>query len=395
MSKSLGCFCFLSLLLSASTNAEEQGGKATEVVEQMGNEATKNNEENITTADSENTIKKSEKSTIENEDASLEPVKEEPTAEAPAYKKLLPIVGWNRHMGDAARSIRQWKRWVSYLRMKKPIVMKWIDGLVLRIYPGNEVFRALYVRGIYDPNLNVVVNALLPRGGVFIDAGANMGYFSLLASRKIGDEGRIFAIEPSSRDFIRLVDNVNINNLNDVVANYRLAFTDRIGKANITIASEERSGLNTIGAEFGTKGVEKVCTEEVDTTTVDAFVESEKIKDLHVLKLDIEGSEGSALAGARNTIQKFRPAVMLGIKKSALEACGSGFEQLTRELGDLKYVAYKIVQDPDNFRLEKVDDLSKAEVNVVFCLHESIVPPQLPQPEKKSFMDYVRDFFTM
>ena len=86
---------------------------------------------------------------------------------------------------------------------------------------------------------------------------------------------------------------------------------------------------------------------------------------------------------------------MLGIKKSALEACGSNFDQLERRLKDLKYIAYKIVQDPNNFRLEKVQNLASAGVDIVFCLHESFVPPQLPQPENKSIIDYIRDFFTM
>ena len=119
---------------------------------------------------------------------------------------------------------------------------------------------------------------------------------------------------------------------------------------------------------------------------------------MDLLKLDIEGSEFLALTGAKNTVEKFRPALMIGIKKTALEACGCTFEQISDWLKSMRYIAYRLVQNSKEYRLEKVDDLSKANVNVVFCLHESIVPPALPQPERKTTMqelkDTIIDFFT-
>lgn len=321
-----------------------------------------------------------------------------PTVEPSSYNKLEPVIGWTRTSGDSARTVKQWLRWMKYLRMKKPEIMKWLDGLVLRIYPKNEVFRALYVRGIYDPNTSVVIDALLPKNGVFIDAGANMGYSSLLASRKVGSEGRILAIEPSSRDFIRLVDNVNINELHDVISCYKIAFSDQNGKADIMIASDERSGLNTLGTEFATKGIEKVGTESVEKITIDEFVEKENVKTVDVIKLDIEGSEFAALSGAKNTVQKHRPALIVGVKKGALKACGASIEELDQWLKNMKYIPYELVQNSENFRLEPVEDLAKSEATIVFCLHNSVVPPQLPQPEQKSFMEStwgsVVDFFT-
>lgn len=321
-----------------------------------------------------------------------------PTVEPASYDKLVPVIGWARDSGDSARTVKQWVRWMKYLRMKKPEVMKWIDGLVLRIYPKNEVFRALYVRGIYDPNVSVVIDELLPKNGVFIDAGAGMGYCSLLASRKVGSEGHVMAVEPSSRDFIRLVDNVNINKLHEVISCYKVAFSDQNGKADIMVANDERSGLNTLGTDFSTKGVEKVGMENVEKITIDDFLEREHIKSIDVLKLDIEGSEFAALSGAKNTIQKHRPAIVLGIKKGALEACGASFGQLEQWLKDMKYIAYRLKQNSESFSLERIYDLSTAGTNIVFCLHDSVVPPQLPQPKCESLVNRiwssVVDFFT-
>lgn len=437
MFKSLVCLCALSLLISQSDvcsvfakskkisrgikikkvkekhSEAENAGKtdSSEIVKDDSKSSQSNNEGNDSRIDkndnkthdtSEESQEKKDENQVRLEGkipqgnalAVLAHLDKVPTVEAPSYNELAPVVGWNRQSGDAARSIKQWGRWLKYLRLKKPVVMPWIDGLVLRIYPKNEVFRALFVQGMYDPNLNVVIDALLPKNGVFIDAGANMGYFSLLAARKVGTEGRIFAVEPSSRDFIRLVDNVNINELHEIISCYKLAFSDSAGTAEIIIANDERSGLNTLGIDFSTKGIEKVDTEKVEKITIDDFVEREEIKNVDVIKLDIEGSEFAALSGAKNTVQKYRPAIMLGINKGAMSSCGVTFEQISRWLKEMNYVAYKLIQDDTEYCLEKVDDLSKAGVNVVFCLHDSVVPPELPQPEKISMWRKVCDFFT-
>jgi FkbM family methyltransferase len=310
---------------------------------------------------------------------------------SPSYDRIAPQKGWNRFSGDSARSLKGWVRWWKYLFMKKPIVMEWIDGLILRIHPKNEIYRSIFVRGIYDPNLVTIINTLFPKDGIFIDAGANMGYVSLLVSRAIGI-GHIFALEPSSRDFDRLEDNININGLGDIISPYRLSVSDKNGKAQLLIANEERSALNTLGFEISCKGVEKIGVEEVDTITLDSFVEKEGIKQVDVLKLDIEGSEFHALKGAKNVIEKYRPSLIIGINGNSLRTCDADCDKLQKIIGEMRYYAYKVVETPF-LSLEKVENLSAVNAGIIICLHESIVPPALPQPEKRSIKERISDFF--
>ncbi|MDR0631897.1 MAG: FkbM family methyltransferase [Holosporaceae bacterium] len=312
--------------------------------------------------------------------------------ESPSYDKIVPVIGWERYSGDSARSVKGWVRWWKYLRLKKPITMKWIDDLILRIHPGSEVFRSLFVRGIYDPNLVVVIDSLLPQGGVFLDIGANMGYVSLLASRKVGEKGKVFALEPSSRDFRRLVDNVNINGLGNIIFPHRLAASDKNTKMKLLIASEERNFLNTSGSEISFKGVEKVGTEEVAALPLDAFVENEKIKRIDVIKLDIEGSELYALKGAKNTIERYHPAIILGVNHRALKICETDCSELQKSIDEMKYHIYRIAEKPI-FALEKIANIADVRSGVIICLHESVVPPVLPQPKKRSVSEDISDFF--
>lgn len=311
---------------------------------------------------------------------------------APNYSKLIPIKGWTRLAGDSATTWSEWKRWWTYLRMKKPVIMNWVKGLKIRIYPKNEVFRSLYVTGIYDPNVAVVIDSLLPQKGVFIDVGANMGYLSMIASRAVGELGKVYALEPSKRDFLRLVDNINLNGLTNVYS-HNLAVLDINKKLEMNIAGEERSALNTFGREFSYKGTEKLGTEMVQAVTIDGFVDTEDIEKVDLIKLDIEGSELLALKGARDTVEKFRPVIILGLNKESLAANGCNVEDLKKLLQELRYKAYVLAEAPC-FAFKEVLNIAAIQTKIVVCMHESIMPPVLPQFVEKTWQESVSEFFS-
>ncbi|MDR0556060.1 MAG: FkbM family methyltransferase [Holosporaceae bacterium] len=293
--------------------------------------------------------------------------------------ELVPVRGWTRLYADSARSIKGWARWWKYLGLKQRLVMKWKYGLSLVIYPGNEMYRALFVRGIYNPNLAMLIRSLLFPGSVFIDVGANFGDMSLLASRIVGSNGHVYALEPSSRDFERLRENVNRNGLQDSISTYRLALFERSQKVQLRIAGEERSGLNTLGLEISSKGVEEMAVEEVEACTLDEFVAKEKILRVDLLKLDIEGSELYALRGAARTILNYRPVLVLGVNHSSLKSCGADYSSLQRLIHSMKYKMYGITEKPA-FALEPIQDLTRTGPGIVVCLPEGIATPTLPQP---------------
>ena len=313
---------------------------------------------------------------------------------APSYTRLVAIRDWDRRSADTAGTLQQWTRWWRYLRMQEPALMNWIDGLVIRIHPNTEVHRSLFVRGIYDPNLIVVVNTLLNKGGTLIDAGAGIGHFTLLASKAVGEHGHIYAVEPSSREFNKLVDNINLNGLQNVICASRCAFSDvSSGNISLSIAHKERNLLSTTGSEFSTKGIEKVASEDVSLTTIDELVLNNRVSRVDVIKLDIEGGELRALNGAARTIAKFRPAIMVGVHPISVKANGASREEIQKFFTNSRYRLYTIVFRP-KFELRLVDDLSRDRSKVLFALHESVVPPALPQPELRSIVSSIRDFFT-
>ena len=168
-----------------------------------------------------------------------------------------------------------------------------------------------------------------------------MGLFSLVGARKVGPSGRVFSFEPSSRDFKRLVEHLELNGLDNIQATSS-ALTDSTGTATLTIASEAHSGHNTIGSAFGYQGIEAIDAERVRTTTLDHFLECHGVDRLDLVKLDIEGSELMALSGMRNALQRLRPSIMFEVFEAALALNGASVDALEAILREYRYSLWDI-----------------------------------------------------
>jgi len=76
--------------------------------------------------------------------------------------------------------------------------------------------RYIYLFGVWEANLSSWIRSALKPGDVFVDVGANIGFFSLLASQIVGSEGRVVSIEPSPTIFAQLTANVALNRVGNI-----------------------------------------------------------------------------------------------------------------------------------------------------------------------------------
>lgn len=183
-----------------------------------------------------------------------------------------------------------------------------------------------------------VVDGLAP-GGVFLDVGANVGFFSLLAARAVGATGSVHAIEPVPSNARQVEINAAAN-----------------GFANISVveaAASSTSGTTTLllaehpgGAVVASAGTppDPAGSLEVRTVTVDELVRSGALRPPTVIKIDVEGAEVDALEGMVETLREHRPVVVcevdgaddssLATRRSevvaVLERCGYEVEPLER-----------------------------------------------------------------
>ncbi|MGE3077140.1 MAG: FkbM family methyltransferase [Dehalococcoidia bacterium] len=136
------------------------------------------------------------------------------------------------------------------------------------------------------------IASLLGPGDVFYDIGANVGFFSLVASRIVGPAGAVYAFEPLPEIAGAFEENLRLNNVSNVRV-LRLAVSDRDGTARIqTTAHPGGATLEGYGTPGDTTGVITV-----ETRTIDTLVQELGLRRPSVVKIDVEGAEAAVLRG--------------------------------------------------------------------------------------------------
>lgn len=231
---------------------------------------------------------------------------------APRYRTPQYYPGWRfgiaEEMGDqnAMRRLSIWRRWSSRFP-QKPFKISWYHNLKLWVWMGNDMSRCTYVGGAYEPNEMHFIDQFLQPGMQFIDIGANEGIYSILAAARVGGAGKVWAIEPSSREFERLQQNIKVNDLQQIKS-HRVAVSDHAGTASLKIAEHEHAGQNTLGEfiyQINSDGLE-----QVELTTLDILTNSGTRIRPDLIKIDVEGLEPQVLKGAVKTLRLARPVVM-------------------------------------------------------------------------------------
>ncbi|KAA6215481.1 FkbM family methyltransferase [Streptomyces albofaciens JCM 4342] len=169
--------------------------------------------------------------------------------------------------------------------------------------------RYIYLFGVWEPHLTRWLQRRLRPGDVFVDVGANIGYYSLLASRLVGDMGAVVALE-ASPDFHRvLLKQAAINGCGNVRA-VNTAISDRDEMLTFVLASSHNMGANSIVPYAG----EAESTFEVAAQPLSDVLSSGEIARARVIKVDVEGAEGAVVRGLVPLLDQLRPDVELAIE---------------------------------------------------------------------------------
>lgn len=204
---------------------------------------------------------------------------------------------------------------------------------------------------------------ILKKNDVFIDAGAHIGWYSLNASLLIGDKGRVIAFEPNPECINQFKNNILRNKFNNIILE-KSALGDKSGISKFWIGDDMGGSLiknNTLRLS-GNKNLKTI---NVKVKKLDDYCKEKKIKNIKLIKIDVEGFELSVLKGALEILKKQAPALMIEVLDECLKENGESKKKLLDFLRKLGYVPYKFVASG----VEKADDekLSSQAVNLFFC----------------------------
>jgi FkbM family methyltransferase len=157
----------------------------------------------------------------------------------------------------------------------------------------------------YEPELSCLKMILSP-GNTFVDVGANIGIYTLAASKIVGETGRVLAFEPSVQSSPLLAKNIALNGLTNVHT-FPVALSQKKGRA--WLHRGPNPTLNSFGKDPSWKGD----GEEVVTEILDQVLRKAHIDRVDVIKMDVQGAEELVLRGASNTVTSAHPVVIFEV----------------------------------------------------------------------------------
>ena len=238
---------------------------------------------------------------------------------------------------------------------------------------GNQtcfVSRLLFWEGIYGYDYPVmkVFSQLITQSSVFIDIGANIGYYSILAA-KLNPELKIFAFEPSPGAFDFLSDNIRLNNSKNIFP-HKLALSNVEGK--LTFYQHSNPKVKELEAQLGgssslvldEENKDQFQSIEVAASTLNKFVQSNTFDKIDIIKIDTEATEHLVIEGASDVLSKFKPIIICEVIKNKIE------KQLEEIFSRFGYRFFFVSENG----LKEISDLNLSTYKEdIFFVHESRV----------------------
>jgi len=201
-------------------------------------------------------------------------------------------------------------------------------GLWLKVNPRTA---EQLCKGHAEPAIQKLLAEHLRPGMVFYDAGANIGFFSLLAARLVGETGRVFAFEPDPDIAARLRENARRNAFSWLTS-VEAAVYSRGGAIQFERASQldspDRGTGRVTQAQRGANGNTPPGDATVNALTLDDFVQDHAQPDM--LKIDVEGAEVEALRGARQLLHQRHPLILCELHSAE---CDAGVRAILAQVG--------------------------------------------------------------
>jgi FkbM family methyltransferase len=201
------------------------------------------------------------------------------------------VIGWGvRKVLHAGYSLRH--------RNGQPVGYRLPGGVDIRLFPEGEIAEFLWIRRLFEKTEMALAAAYLRPGMKVIDVGANVGVYSILAQQRVGQDGSVWAFEPSSESYGRLLRNISLNGCHSVRP-VQMALGDRPGR--LALQSDAGFGdayrylcpskeANGNGSEF------------VPVMPLDVFACRNGIARADYMKVDVEGCEYMVFAGSRDLL---------------------------------------------------------------------------------------------
>jgi len=252
---------------------------------------------------------------------------------------------------------RKSKKIIRDYILKKEFIKSTKYGFKIKLDVKRDVDKHFYW-GEFEVEILNFLLSILNSCSVFFDVGANIGIYTLMASRQLHKKGKVFAFEPSDWAYDRLNENIALNQMKNIET-LKLAVSNFNGVKQFYVCDDDayNSLISTPMRETKNKT-------EIECITIDNFCSGRNIKSIDVLKIDTEGADFFVLNGAVKILKSdIPPLVICEINKNVIKDFDKIKNQFIGFMSELDYDFFMI----DNNVLVKVD-MDKTDISEVICL---------------------------
>jgi len=235
------------------------------------------------------------------------------------WSKIIWHISRNLGLRDTGRVLAS--RWPF------PVRVKVIGGHRMYVDLRSSIGRGLFATGKFDMlAIEPALDALGP-GSTFVDIGANIGFYSILAAERVGSAGRVYSFEIDSRPLKAFRKTVRFSGL-QMIHIEELAVSDIDGKATFLPAEEHGHNKIEPSSKVG---------RQIRTARLDTWVKQKAPDRIDVIKIDVEGAEKLVIEGARDTILQYQPIIICEVTDQ--------MEHFGHHVSDLLFLLEKIGYD--------------------------------------------------
>ncbi|MFD8097790.1 FkbM family methyltransferase [Streptomyces malaysiensis] len=215
-------------------------------------------------------------------------------------------------------------------------------GATFAVDTQDLIQRYLYLFGVWEPHMTRWLQRRLKPGDVFVDVGANIGYYSVLASRLVGGSGKVVAVE-ASPTFLGLLQRHARRNGCANIRTVNAAVSDREELLTFILASSRNMGANSVVPYDGPAE----STFEIAARPLPDLLTEDEIAQARVIKVDVEGAEGGVVRGLVPLLDRLRPDAELTVEVTPqrMAELGDSVEELLAALTGHGFHVYRLTND--------------------------------------------------
>ncbi|MFI9720769.1 FkbM family methyltransferase [Streptomyces sp. NPDC052396] len=221
-------------------------------------------------------------------------------------------------------------------------IVRSADGVKYLVDTRDLIQRYIYMFGVWEPHLTCWLRRRLQPGDTFVDVGANVGYFSLLAARLVGADGQIAAVEASPLFHRRMLEQLELNGFRNVRA-VNAAVADVQKELTFTLASSHNLGANSIVPYDG--AIESSFS--IDASPLPDVLTLAEIVTARLIKIDVEGAEGAVVRGMSSMIGELRDDAEIAVEvdPQRMAKLGDSVDELLSTFSEYGFHPYRLVND--------------------------------------------------